>query len=1127
MALFDGPVRLTSRLAVVLLSLLCVAPACRGVIRDGGIDPANLGQGGWLFLMNNATNHLAPNTIAAVTNENSLFKYMKGQGLNYVIVKAGTSGTNYWDTAYSTTRPVFTSNLVDLAHANGLKIFGSNRSWGSNIVGEIWVADYVFQQGADGFIYDAESEWEASVSRPWITNAPAQAWWLCGTVRSNWPNKFIAHNPYDTLYLHVSFPYKEFGYWTDCVMPQVYHHSASQGNAIAAIHWTDFNYKIYQNILPTLPPSIINGQTIYWTNSLKPLCLMRDVYGANFTTRYPPQDVMNFLDYLVADPNCVTAGGYQGSDYFRSELYDTAQWAYMKAATIGSFPGVVNTLVLDDAAASTVGSWTLVKTIDANTNTVLFSGATGTDTNSFGTNYFCKGQGAGTNYLQFTPRIVVPGDYTVYQWHPTRADASASTPHIITWSGGSTTVYANQQTNNGNWSLLGRFNFAAGTAGNLRVTDAIPESGGVAIADGIKLVFAASNTVPAAPSGLHVTAVSSNQINLAWSDNATNETGYIVSRSLSSGGSYVDVTALGAGATSYNDANLAPATTYYYVARSTNSAGPSPYSNEATATTLVAVTSPPGITNQPQSLSLIAGQDATFSVTAGGSPPLSYQWRLNGVNITNALSSSYTRSNAQPTDAGTYLVVVTNLYGALTSSPAALDVSFSLTASAPPGGTVSRSPDQASYSPNSGATLTASPTSGFVFTGWSGDASGSANPLNVLLTTNKAITANFVSTVSDLILDNPDSGVTFNGSWQTGTSSLDKYGADYRFASTVAGGTSNVTYRPTIATPGYYDVYIWYPQGPNRSTNAPWQVVYNGGITNLTVNQTNNGGGWRLIAAARPFWQGTGGYVQVSNDGSPLGAVVLADAVRFAFAGVQDTPPNITTPPADQAVNQGTSALFSVAASGSPLNYQWRFYGTNLPGATDSSFTRLTAQPSDAGPYSVVVSNTAGLAISADVFLTLNTSPSLVINPLSISTNAGANVAISVSATGTAPMTYQWRFNGTGITDATATAYTRSSVEPLDAGSYSLIASNVAGVATSANAVLSVVLPYIDSVQPLSNQGFQLQISGGPGRFAIEATPSFNGWTQLTTLSATGSVFQYLDPDLTQSNRFYRVRGLP
>jgi hypothetical protein len=489
--------RFSSFSAFAALILTLTAPSAWCQIRDGGVDPANLGQGGWLYLLHNATNHLAPNHIAAVTNENSMFQYLKGQGLQYVIVKAGSSDLLYTDTTYTATSPVFTSNLVNLAHSNGLKIFGSNRSWGSNIAGEIAIADYVFGQGADGFIYDAEAEWEASPSRPWITNAPAQAWWLCGTVRSNWPTKFIAHNPFDTLYLHSSFPYKEFGYWCDAVMPQVYHHSASQGNAFAAIHWTDVNYRTFQNSLASLPVGHSNGLTVYWTNAIKPLVLMRDVYGANFSPAYPPADVRNFLDYLVADPNCVTAGGYQGSDYFRSELHDTNQWAYIKAATIGIFPDVVNNIILDDARASRVGTWTMVKTIDATTgSTVSFTGEFGTDTNSFGTNYWKAVQGTGSAYMEFTPNILTAGEYLCYQWHPYRADASASVPHIINYIGGPTTVYVNQQTNAGNWSLLGRFNFAAGTSGYIRVTDGMPESGGVAMADGVKLVYIGAPTSP-------------------------------------------------------------------------------------------------------------------------------------------------------------------------------------------------------------------------------------------------------------------------------------------------------------------------------------------------------------------------------------------------------------------------------------------------------------------------------------------------------------------------------------------------------------------------------------------------------------------------------------------------------
>jgi hypothetical protein len=568
--------RLSSFPAFAALVFTLTASCARGVIRDGGVDPANLGQGGWLYLLHDATNHLAPNSIAAVTNENSMFQYFRSQGLRYVIVKVGTSDQKYYDNTYSTTIPVFTSNLVNLAHANGLKIFGSNRSYGSNIVGEIAIADYVFGAGADGFIYDAEAEWESG--HAWITNGPAQAWWLCGTVRSNWPTKFIAHNPFDTLYLHSTFPYKEFGYWCDAVMPQVYHHSASKGNAFAAIHWTDVNYRAFQNSLASLPIARSNGLIVNWANAIKPLVLMRDVYGANFSPAYPPEDVRNFLDYLVADPNCVTAGGYQGSDYFRSELYDTNQWAYMKAAIIGNFPDAVNNIVMDDAGAFSAGLWTLVKTIDATTgSTVSFTGEFGTDVNSFGTNYWKSAQGSGSGYMQFTPNILTGGDYLCYQWHPTRPDASASVPHFINYNGGLATVYANQQTNAGNWSLLGRFNFAAGTAGYIRVTDGIPEPGAVAMADGIKLVY-------------------------------------------------------------------------------------------------VGASEPPAISGQPQGASILAGQSATFSVTADGTGPLAYQWRLNDVDIPGATLPTLAVASAGVADGGAYSVQVTNGYGAVVSSNAMLDV---------------------------------------------------------------------------------------------------------------------------------------------------------------------------------------------------------------------------------------------------------------------------------------------------------------------------------------------------------------------------------------------------------------------------------------------------------------------
>src|SRR5207249_1651027 len=90
--------------------------------------------------------------------------------------------------------------------------------------------------------------------------------------------------------------------------------------------------------------------------------------------------------------------------------------------------------------------------------------------------------------------ILTAGYYDVYQWHPQVTNASATVPFIINYNGDSTTIFANQQTNAGNWTLLGRFNFAAGTTGNVRVSDAIAESTTVAIADGVKLVYALPTT---------------------------------------------------------------------------------------------------------------------------------------------------------------------------------------------------------------------------------------------------------------------------------------------------------------------------------------------------------------------------------------------------------------------------------------------------------------------------------------------------------------------------------------------------------------------------------------------------------------------------------------------------------
>src|SRR6266850_2888259 len=82
----------------------------------------------------------------------------------------------------------------------------------------------------------------------------------------------------------------------------------------------------------------------------------------------------------------------------------------------------------------------------------------------------------------------------------------------------------------------------------------------------------------------------------------------------------------------------------------------------------------PVITNQPSSLTNIAGTTATFSVGATGTDPLHYQWQFNTADLTDKTNASLVLTNVQTGNMGNYSVVVTNVDGAVTSVVATLTV---------------------------------------------------------------------------------------------------------------------------------------------------------------------------------------------------------------------------------------------------------------------------------------------------------------------------------------------------------------------------------------------------------------------------------------------------------------------
>ncbi len=190
-------------------------------------------------------------------------------------------------------------------------------------------------------------------------------------------------------------------------------------------------------------------------------------------------------------------------------------------------------------------------------------------------------------------------------------------------------------------------------------------------------------------------------------------------------------------------------------------------------------------------------------------------------------------------------------------------------------------------------------------------------------------------------------------------------------------------------------------------------------------------------------------------------AVIKDFLVAGTNSAIVTNPPSIGTQPQDQTVPAGGNATLSVSASGSvPLSYQW-YFNTNtlIGGATTNLLTITNAQAINAGAYSVIITNTAGSVTSSIATLTVTDAPpTIAIQPQNQSISAGGNTTFSVSASGTAPLTYQWYFNtNTVIPSATTNTLPIINAQSSNAGSYSVIISNSAGSVTSSVAILTII----------------------------------------------------------------------
>ena len=194
---------------------------------------------------------------------------------------------------------------------------------------------------------------------------------------------------------------------------------------------------------------------------------------------------------------------------------------------------------------------------------------------------------------------------------------------------------------------------------------------------------------------------------------------------------------------------------------------------------------------------------------------------------------------------------------------------------------------------------------------------------------------------------------------------------------------------------------------------------------------------------------------------SPLSVSITNPINNALFAAPANITINASVSDSDGTVTQiqffqGTNSLGMVTSV--PYNLTW----TNVVAGTYT----LTARASDS---SGLVSTSSVVSVVVDI------PPSISIQPTNQTVGQGSNAVFTVTAAGTAPLSYRWLFKGTNfLAGATNASLTLTNVQLTNMGNYSVVVTNVVGSVTSSNAGLMVLMPPVITQQPTNqtvNQG--------------------------------------------------------
>ena len=570
----------------------------------------------------------------------------------------------------------------------------------------------------------------------------------------------------------------------------------------------------------------------------------------------------------------------------------------------------------------------------------------------------------------------------------------------------------------------------------------------------------------------------------------------------------------------------------------------------------------PQILLQPQNQTVYVGETAEFKVAARGTRPLSYQWQLNGQSVAGAIDAGLTVTNAQASDGGDYRVVVSNTAGSVTSIVATLTVNTDPPACVvPPAGLVAWwTGDQTAgdlVGNNHGQLQNgASFAPGKVGQGFKLDGvddfvlipdSSTLNLTNALTVELWFNSDEWASDKSYALIDKRtwmtcNYGVIVSQQWgfQLYYNDPNVFGGDY------AGNLFEISAYFPLPTPGVFHHFA----GTFRQVDdghIELNTFFDGELAQARTFEgrlANTVNDMALaIGSARggvgEFFKGVIDEVSLYNralTGSEIQAIFRANRAGKCKEGFA---PRIAHQPVDAIAMPGATAAFSVDAVGSePLTYEWSFNGTPIPGANSPVLNIANVGITDAGAYSVVVSNAYGFDASTAAKLIVDTNPpprvvapEIVSQPTNLTVIEGSTATFSVAATGTAPLSYRWLFNGLELAGATEAVLTLRAVELRQAGLYSVRISNAADSITSEAARL-VVRPNTNP-PAITRQPANLTVQpGGTATFSVLATgapPLSYQWryNNVDLPGATNNTLSLPNVQLSQAGEYSSVASNP